>query len=158
MNGDCCRINKLKAVPLLLISKDYRSIRECNRYIQGCAPILYKVWPNGSFIFCIFFFSPFFIFSHFLFFSFGPQALFLFFSVFLFFLLCFSFRICIFFFILSDPNDWGPFSCQTRLFCKYFLRGLCSSFSFPSVHTQLFTIELFTMDLIACEFIYIPIW
>src|SRR6218665_1236297 len=34
-----CRINKLKAVPLLLISKDYRSIRESNHYIQGCAPI-----------------------------------------------------------------------------------------------------------------------
>ena|SRR6218665_501181 len=29
-----CRINKLKAVPLLLISKDYRSIRESNHYIQ----------------------------------------------------------------------------------------------------------------------------
>src|SRR6218665_1142302 len=33
---------------------------------------------------------------------------------------------------------------------------LCSSF-FPSVHTQLFTIELFTMVLITCELIYIPI-
>src|SRR6218665_2057631 len=39
MNGDCCRINKLKAVPLLWISKDYRSIRESNHYIQCCAPI-----------------------------------------------------------------------------------------------------------------------
>src|SRR6218665_39788 len=35
------RINKLKAVPLLLISKDYRSIRESNHYIQGCAPITF---------------------------------------------------------------------------------------------------------------------
>src|SRR6218665_3369353 len=28
---------------------------------------------------------------------------------------------------------------------------------FPSVHTQLFTTELFTMVLITCELIYIPI-
>src|SRR6218665_2022297 len=33
---------------------------------------------------------------------------------------------------------------------------LCSSFFSPSVHTQLFTIELFTMVLITCELIYIP--
>src|SRR6218665_4059602 len=38
----------------------------------------------------------------------------------------------------------------------FFFFLLCSSF-FPSVHTQLFTIELFTMVLITCELIYIPI-
>src|SRR6218665_1117069 len=49
------------------------------------------------------------------------------------------------------------FSLAHRLFfLTYMFFLLCSSF-FPSVHTQLFTIELFTMVLITCELIYIPI-
>src|SRR6218665_3828891 len=48
---------------------------------------------------------------------------------------------------------FGP---QTLFFLTYMFFLLCSSF-FPSVHTQLFTIELFTMVLITCEPIYIPI-
>ena len=52
---------------------------------------------------------------------------------------------------------FGP---QALFFLTYmfflFVFLLCSSF-FPSVHTQLFTIELFTMVLITCELIYIPI-
>src|SRR6218665_855985 len=66
-----------------------------------------------------------------------------------------------FFFFLFFPffKFFHFFSLAHRLFFSLFFSRicfflLCISF-FPSVHTQLFTIELFTMVLITCELIYI---
>src|SRR6218665_4094845 len=60
------------------------------------------------------------------------------------------FIFCIFFFSLFF-HFVIFFSLAHRLFFFCFAALFC-----PSVHTQFFTIELFTMVLITCELIYIP--
>src|SRR6218665_3063599 len=68
------------------------------------------------------------------------------------FIFCiFLFSLFSFFFPFFHIFFWPPGS----FFFTYMSFLLCSSF-FPSVHTQLFTIELFPMVLITCELIYIP--
>src|SRR6218665_1672143 len=100
------------------------------------------------FIFCIFVFSPFFIFSIFYFFLLATGSFFCFFPLAYF---CFSFffsPLVYVFFSLSKVTRMIGVPLVAKQGSFVYIFWLCSSFSFPSVHTQLFTIELFTIDLI----------
>ena len=64
-----------------------------------------------------------------------------------------SFFIFFIFFSFFNFFLWTTGSFFSSRICFFCFAALF----FPSVHTQLFTIELFTMVLITCELIYIPI-